>query len=205
MKPQAPVVRDLVLVGGGHSHVAVLKAFAMKPLPGVRTTLITRDVHTPYSGMLPGHIAGHYSLDACHIDLRPLARLAGARIYHEAATGIDLDARQVRCAARPPVPYDAVSIDIGSAPGMAGVPGAAEHAVPVKPIGRFVAHWEALARRAGGGAGANRLALVGGGGRGSARARPVSPSSAAAPAGSSSRCRSTTGCRKAPRAAAMSR
>ena len=163
MKPQAPVVRDLVLVGGGHSHVAVLKAFAMKPLPGVRTTLITRDVHTPYSGMLPGHIAGHYSLDACHIDLRPLARLAGARIYHEAATGIDLDARQVRCAARPPVPYDAVSIDIGSAPGMAGVPGAAEHAVPVKPIGRFVAHWQALARRAGERAGRTRIAVVGGG------------------------------------------
>ena len=95
MKPQAPVVKDLVLVGGGHSHVAVLKAFAMKPLPGVRTTLITRDVHTPYSGMLPGHIAGHYGLDECHIDLRPLANLAGARIYRQSATGIDPDARLV--------------------------------------------------------------------------------------------------------------
>ena len=163
MKPQAPAVKDLVLVGGGHSHVAVLKAFAMKPLPGVRTTLITRDVHTPYSGMLPGHIAGHYSLDECHIDLRPLANLAGARIYHEAATGIDLEARRVLCAARPPVAYDAVSIDIGSAPPAEDVPGAAEHAVPVKPISRFVAHWEALADRARGRAGKTRIAVVGGG------------------------------------------
>ena len=163
MKPQAPVVRDLVLIGGGHSHVAVLKAFAMKPLPGVRTTLVTRDVHTPYSGMLPGHIAGHYGLDECHIDLRPLANLAGARIYHEAVTGIDPGARTVSCEGRPPIPYDAVSIDIGSAPRTADVPGAAEHAVPVKPIGRFVARWEALAERVSRRDGPVRIAVVGGG------------------------------------------
>ena len=163
MKPQAPVVRDLVLVGGGHSHVAVLKAFAMKPLPGVGITLITRDVHTPYSGMLPGFVAGHYGLDECHIDLRPLANLAGARIYREPATGIDLDARLVLSAARPPIPYDAVSIDIGSAPRALDVPGAAEHAIPVKPIGRFVARWEALAERLARRGGAARIAVVGGG------------------------------------------
>lgn len=132
---------ELVLVGGGHSHVEVLRRFAMQPEPGVRLTLISRDVDTPYSGMLPGLLAGHYMRDEAHIDLRPLTRLAGARFYHDSAIHLDLEARRVHCAGRPPVDFDNVSLDIGSRPDWHGVPGAAEHVLPVKPVDCFLAAW----------------------------------------------------------------
>jgi len=162
-KSDTPIVKDLVLIGGGHSHVAVLKRFGMNPLPGVRLTLICRDAHTPYSGMLPGYVAGHYKYDEAHIDLGALARFANARFYHSTVTGLDLRERRVLCDDRPPVPFELVSINTGSTPNTSLVPGATENVVPVKPINNFLDRWEALSARAMAHEGPMRIAVVGAG------------------------------------------
>ena len=168
----APLLKDLVLVGGGHSHVHVLKSFGMKPMPGVRLTLIGRDIETPYSGMIPGFVAGHYTFDECHIDLARLAAWTGARLIHAEATGIDRANRQVLLKDRPAVSYDLLSIDVGSAPTLDTIPGAAQWATPVKPIAELGRRWLAFldSRRSwlgplnivviGGGAGGVELALA---------------------------------------------
>ena len=159
----SPVVKDLVLVGGGHSHVAVLKRFGMKPVPGLRLTLITRDIDTPYSGMLPGFIAGHYSYDECHIDLGPLARFAGARIYHAEVEGLDITNGKVIAAGRPPIAYDLLSINTGSRPDSIDVPGVDEFAIAAKPIDLFLQKWQALIEKLRASSGQFRVIVVGGG------------------------------------------
>ena len=160
------VLKDLVLIGGGHSHVAVIKGLGMKPIPGIRLTVIARDVHTPYSGMLPGYVAGHYDYDEAHIDLRPLCRFASARLFHDSAIRIDTLNKQVICESRPPVTYDVLSIDIGSRPEITSVPGADKFATPVKPINRFVDRWHELMQRVLEHSGPHRIAVVGGGAAG---------------------------------------
>lgn len=161
-----PVIKDLVLVGGGHAHVLVLKRFGMRPIPGVRLTLVTRDIDAPYSGMLPGFVSGHYSREQCHIDLRRLARFAGARLYHDEAVGLDLGAKQVLCSSRPAVRYDVASIDIGSRPRQDDVRGASLYATGVKPIDRLIGRWEQLVERVLQRAGPTRVGVVGGGAAG---------------------------------------
>lgn len=151
-----------MLVGGGHSHVEVLKRFGTTPLPGVRLTLISRGADTPYSGMLPGVVAGHYSRDEAHIDLEALARFAGARAIFEEATGLDLESRRVHVRGRPSISYDLVSLDIGSTPSVK-IPGSLAHAVPVKPIDRFLSHWDAMRERLHSASARTRIAVVGGG------------------------------------------
>ncbi len=113
MQREFPVIKDLVLVGGGHAHALVARMWAMDPLAGVRLTLINPAPVAPYTGMLPGLIAGHYSRDEIMIDLVRLARFAGARVILDRCVGIDPAARQVILAGRPPISYDVVSVDIG--------------------------------------------------------------------------------------------
>ncbi|MGJ3254643.1 MAG: selenide, water dikinase SelD [Elainellaceae cyanobacterium] len=172
MKSSTPIVKDLVLIGGGHSHAIALKMLGMNPLPDVRLTLITDVYHTPYSGMLPGYVAGLYTFDDCHIDLRTLSQFAQAWMIPDRAIGLDLETNRVLCKHHPPIAFDVLSIDIGSTPATVNVQGANEFAIPVKPISKFLNYWDnfiqtvkdrpQIPRRigiVGGGAGGVELAL----------------------------------------------
>jgi len=173
MQQSYPVVKDLVLIGGGHTHAIALRMFGMKPMPGVRLTLISEATYTPYSGMLPGHVAGLYDFEQCHIDLRPLAHFAQAQLLIDRAIALDLKNNRVVCANHPDVGFDLVSIDIGSTPASHLVPGASEHSIPAKPVANFLTRWQQLVDRVaqapdqplrlgivGGGAGGVELSLA---------------------------------------------
>lgn len=156
----APPTRHLVLVGGGHAHVEVLARFGRRPEPGMRLTLVSRDIHTAYSGMLPGLVAGIYSQAEAQIDLPRLAAATGAEFIRAEIDGLDLGVRAVLAGGRVVARYDLLSLDTGASPDLS-VPGAGRHALPVKPVPEFLAAsaWIKEAARKG----PLRIAIVGGG------------------------------------------
>ena len=160
MQEPIPLVQDIVLVGGGHAHALVLRMWAMDPLPGVRLTVINPNPAAPYTGMLPGLVAGHYRADEIMIDLVRLARFAGARVILDRAVGIDRALKQVILAGRGALRYDLLSLDIGIGSDLPDVPGFADHAVSAKPLGDYARRWAAFVASA---PAEPRLVLIGAG------------------------------------------
>jgi selenide,water dikinase len=158
-------VKRLVLCGGGHSHLEVLRRFGRDPAKDVELVLVSPHRRTPYSGMLPGLVAGHYTFEASHVELEPLAHFARARVLPTLVTTLDPAARTLGLADGTRLEFDLASLDIGSTPATAGIPGAAEHALAVKPVERFLRAWSDAVERSGAGA-LRRGVVVGGGAAG---------------------------------------
>jgi len=156
-------MKRLVLLGGGHTHVEVIRRFGMAPPADTHILLISADRYTMYSGMLPGFVAGHYQFDDCHIDLEALCQTAHVEFRVSRAQDLDLRTRRVQCSDGTVVAYDVLSINIGATPQADSIAGALEHALPVKPLWRFLESWEEIRRAA---RAVNRpmtIAMVGGG------------------------------------------
>ena len=131
-------LRELVLVGGGHAHVHVLEGFAAAPPPKTRVTLVVDTPIAVYSGMVPGMVAGQYSERELQIDVRPLAARTDVQVIETRAVGIEAAERRILLDDGPPIAYDVACFDIGSTVAGLDMPGVREHAVPTRPIGRFV-------------------------------------------------------------------
>ena len=145
-------VTRLLLVGGGHTHVQVLRHIAMnwraaRRHQDVAVTVVLDQPVAVYSGMVPGFVAGQYRAEDLEIDVLPLARRAGASVVLRAATGIDTARSEVHVDGRPPLRYDLASFDIGSTVAGLELPGVREHTVPTRPIARFIDRVDEMLQR----------------------------------------------------------
>lgn len=170
-------MRRLVLVGGGHAQLAVLRALARQRPADLETVLVTPSPWQYYSGMLPGFIAGHYTEADCRIDLRPLAEAAGVRLHLGRVQALTANARQLRLAEGNCLDFDLLSLDPGSETDTRALEtlhhdplgiDATDHQqrlLPVKPLPDFFAAWPRLMACATAGCGYH-LSIVGGGAAG---------------------------------------
>jgi selenide,water dikinase len=158
-----PHTKQLLLIGGGHSHLSVIKQLGMHPVAGLQVTVISKDIHTPYSGMVPGMIAGHYSHDDAHIDLRKLCEVSGISLIHDQVIEIDPEQQLVFCEQRPSLSYNWLSINIGSQPALTNIPGAENTGAAVKPISTFIRYWQDILETCRIDPKPRNIAIVGGG------------------------------------------
>lgn len=158
-------MKQLVLAGGGHAHLSVLADWARHAPQGVETTLVTPERYQYYSGMLPGFMAGHYTLEECRVDLVPLAERAGIRLVLARVAALDAATNNLQLSNGAALPYDWLSLDVGSAVQSQGLGALGADYLPAKPLASFFARWPQVLADAHG-EGASTVAVVGAGAAG---------------------------------------
>ena len=137
--------KHLVLIGGGHAHAQVIKALASRPKDLIKVTLIDMQQSASYSGMVPGCVAGAYTAEDTLLHLVPLSNWAGIEFVNDQVIDIDLERMEILVAkSKDPIPFDCVSLDIGSASrGLTTIKGALEYTIPTRPISDLVKRFNA--------------------------------------------------------------
>ena len=134
--------KQVVLVGVGHTNAHVVRMWGMNPIPDTGLTCISDNSIATYSGMLPAVLAGQNSVPDMEIDLVRLCASVGARLIVDEVTGIDVDDQTISLANRPAVPFDALSIGIGSVPTVSGVRMDTDAVLKIKPMQTFLQRLE---------------------------------------------------------------
>lgn len=132
----------LVLAGAGHSHAKVLLEFARRPVEGLEIVLVSPGSLAPYSGMVPGWLAGHYQWEACCIDFGHLCRMAKARWLAASVVGCDTQQQTLRLDSGEQLGWDFLSLDIGSTLRPAG--SASTRLLPMRPLSMLKTRWDRL-------------------------------------------------------------
>jgi pyridine nucleotide-disulfide oxidoreductase family protein len=135
-------MKRLVLVGAGHAHAQVLLDWARAPLAGVELLLVAPQALTPYSGMVPGWLAGLYRYEQIVIDFAALAAAAGARWVEGELEALDPARRRLRLRSGEEIGYELLSLNVGSTlqpPADVGAP-----VLALRPLASLRPAWDAL-------------------------------------------------------------
>jgi pyridine nucleotide-disulfide oxidoreductase family protein len=135
-------MKTLVLAGGGHAHLHVLKSLMAKPWSGVEVILISPYRRQIYSGMVPGWMAGHYCIEQCAALLLPLVSAARVRFVQDTVTGVSAGQRLVHTAHSGDIPYDVLSLDAGAGVSASFLAASTATLLPIRPLENFVLGWE---------------------------------------------------------------
>lgn len=137
-------MKRLVLIGAGHAHAQVLKDWITRPVPGIELVVVSPTALAPYSGMVPGWLAGTYRFDEICIDFAALASAAGARLVIDELAAMEPNRRRVQLRSGTSFDYDVLSLNVGStlsppAPAQGGA-----RVLSLRPLAGLRKAWDAL-------------------------------------------------------------
>jgi pyridine nucleotide-disulfide oxidoreductase family protein len=138
-------MKRLLLIGAGHAHAQVLLDLAQSPIPGVEVAVVSPHRLAPYSGMVPGWLAGLYAFDDIVIDFAKLCAAAGARWIDAELVSLDTELRRVQLTTGEQLGYDILSLNVGSTlqpPSVAGV-----EVLALRPLSELRSGFESLLER----------------------------------------------------------
>ncbi len=160
----------IILIGGGHSNIQVIKSWAMNPPKNAKLILISDQANAPYSGMLPLYIKGEYTFDEVHFDLRRICALAHVDFIESKVTKIDPEKKIILLENRPSVSYDYASINTGIIPLESFLDYSKEkdekRVVFLKPISKLIYKFEIILQEITKSNKTLHLAMIGGGAAG---------------------------------------
>ena len=107
-------MKRLVLIGAGHAHAQVLKDWITAPLREVELVLVSPSALAPYSGMVPGWLAGHYHFEDICIAFAALAAAAQARLLIDELVGLEPEHQRLQLRSGLVLDYDVLSLNVGS-------------------------------------------------------------------------------------------
>ena len=140
--------RHVVLLGVGHTNAHIVRQWRESPYPDADLTCISDHAIATYSGLMPAVLAGQQPPTAMQIDLVKFCGDAGATLLTDRVTGLNLSDRELLFDSRPPVPYDVLSVGIGSRPSMKGVAVQGDRLLTIKPMQTFLPRLESAIQRA---------------------------------------------------------
>lgn len=164
-------MKRLVLAGSGHAHLALLRALAARPSASVQAVLVAPSRYQVYSGMVPGWLSGHFTLNEMRVDLLRLCQAANVRLIVDRIVGMDAERRCVACSNREHLDYDLLSLDIGGETDLSWLQTLGDRLIAVRPFHLFAPQWQEAIEAAqtvpgfrlvvvGGGAGGVEIALA---------------------------------------------
>ncbi|MDE0838135.1 MAG: FAD-dependent oxidoreductase [Kiritimatiellae bacterium] len=155
--------KRLILLGAGNANLQILRRWCDSPIPRTDLTVLNDTAIVPYSGMLPGAIAGRYTSEDFQIDVAALCKKARATFVQARAEHMSHAAQSIETDAAHTLEYDLLSINVGST--TAAPPDAANdpRSISLKPLHMVEARMNALEQRARAHRGRFEIAVIGGG------------------------------------------